>query len=80
MLVVALRNRELVEENLRQAGVKKELELAGEMQAMLLPKVWPNDSKIDVSGYYQPHQQIGGRLLRLLFSARRKSGHVYGRC
>jgi sigma-B regulation protein RsbU (phosphoserine phosphatase) len=60
VLVVALRNRELVEENLRQEGVKKELELAGEMQAMLLPKVWPNDSKIDVSGYYQPHQQIGG--------------------
>ena len=60
ILVVALRNRELVEENLRQAGVRKELELAGEMQAMLLPKVWPEDSKIDVSGYYQPHQQIGG--------------------
>ncbi|MDA0731259.1 MAG: SpoIIE family protein phosphatase [Bacteroidetes bacterium] len=60
ILVVALRNRELVEENLRQAGVRKELELAGEMQAMLLPKVWPKDSKIDVSGYYQPHQQIGG--------------------
>ena len=50
ILVVALRNRELVEENLRQAGVRKELELAGEMQAMLLPKVWPEDSKIDVSG------------------------------
>ena len=60
ILVVALRNRELVDENLRQAGVRKELELAGEMQAMLLPKIWPKDSKIDVSGYYQPHQEIGG--------------------
>ncbi len=60
ILVVALRNRELVDENLRQAGVRKELELAGEMQAMLLPKIWPKDSKIHVSGYYQPHQEIGG--------------------
>jgi phosphoserine phosphatase RsbU/P len=60
ILVVALRNRAHVEENLRQAGARKELELAGEMQAMLLPKVWPEDSQMDVSGYYQPHQQIGG--------------------
>ncbi|HIO59631.1 MAG TPA: hypothetical protein EYN28_05580 [Flavobacteriales bacterium] len=60
ILVVALRNRELVHENLRQEGLKRELELAGEMQNMLVPASWPADDQIDVSGYYQPHHQIGG--------------------
>ena len=60
ILVVALRNRELVDENLRQEGLKRELELAGEMQSLLVPKSWPVDAQIDVSGYYQPHHQIGG--------------------
>lgn len=60
ILVVALRNRELVDENLRQEGIKRELELAGEMQSMLVPKSWPVDDQLDVSGYYQPHHQIGG--------------------
>ena len=60
ILVVALRNRELVDENLRQEGIKRELELASEMQSMLVPNSWQVDEQIDVSGYYQPHHQIGG--------------------
>ena len=46
ILVVALRNRELVDENLRQEGIKRELELASEMQSMLVPKSWPVDEQI----------------------------------
>ncbi|PCJ80686.1 MAG: hypothetical protein COA49_07585 [Bacteroidetes bacterium] len=60
ILVVALRNKELVDENIRQEGLKRELELAREMQNMLVPGSWPIDEHIDVSGYYQPHHQIGG--------------------
>ena len=65
ILVVALRNRELVDENLRQEGIKRELELAGEMQSMLVPKSWPVDDQLDVSGYYQPHHQVDHLLAKI---------------
>jgi len=60
VLVTAIRNRQLQEENLRQEIVKKELELAKEMQAILLPHHLPSNEKYDVSAFYQAHQQVGG--------------------
>jgi phosphoserine phosphatase RsbU/P len=60
LIVVAIKNRQLVEENLRQERVKKELELAAEMQAMLVPNRLPSDELFDVSAIYKPHQQVGG--------------------
>ena len=44
ILVVALRNRALTADRIRTAGLERELALAGEMQAMLLPRVLPDDS------------------------------------
>ena len=41
ILVVAIQNRQLQEENIRQERIKKELELAAEMQAILLPHHLP---------------------------------------
>jgi len=60
LLVVAIQNRNLQEENLKQERVKRELELAAEMQAMLLPGKLPRDKYFDVSAYYKAHQQVGG--------------------
>jgi len=60
LLVVAIQNRKLQEENLKQERVKRELELAAEMQAMLLPGKLPRDKYFDVSAYYKAHQQVGG--------------------
>lgn len=60
LIVVAIKNRQLVEENIRQERVKKELELAAEMQAMLVPNRLPSDDSFDVSAIYKPHQQVGG--------------------
>jgi len=60
LLVVAIQNRKLQEENLKQERVKRELELAAEMQAMLLPGKLPRDKFFDVSAYYKSHQQVGG--------------------
>lgn len=60
VLVVAIQNRQLQEESLRQARVKKELELAAEMQAILLPTSLPKNKHFDVSAVYKAHQQVGG--------------------
>jgi sigma-B regulation protein RsbU (phosphoserine phosphatase) len=59
ILVVARRNSEMVDRNLKQEALRRELELAGEMQAMLLPNSWDH-LDLDVAGYYQPHTQVGG--------------------
>ena len=60
ILVVAIQNRQLQEENIRQERVKKELELAAEMQAILLPHHLPKNKNYEVSAFYKAHQQVGG--------------------
>ena len=40
ILVVARRNAQMVERSLKQEALRRELELAGEMQALLLPQTW----------------------------------------
>ena len=60
VLVVAMRNRALTLERIRTAGLERELELAGEMQAMLLPRVLPDDAHRNFAANYRPHHYVGG--------------------
>lgn len=60
IIVVAIENKKLAKENIRQAAMKKELELASEMQAMLFPTALPVNDKLEASAFYLPHQQVGG--------------------
>ena len=60
LIIVAVKNRRMLEESLKQERAKKELELAAEMQAMLVPDTLPSDAFFDVSAIYRPHQQVGG--------------------
>jgi sigma-B regulation protein RsbU (phosphoserine phosphatase) len=60
VLVVAIQNRKLQEESLAQERTRKELELAAEMQAILLPGSLPKNEHYEVSAVYRAHQQVGG--------------------
>ncbi len=60
IIVVAIENKKLAKESLQQAAMKKELELASEMQSMLFPSTLPSDSKLDTAAFYLPHQEVGG--------------------
>jgi sigma-B regulation protein RsbU (phosphoserine phosphatase) len=60
IIVVAIENKKLAKENIRQAAMNKELELASEMQNMLFPSKLPDNSKLQISAFYLPHQQVGG--------------------
>lgn len=60
IIAVAIENKRLAKENIKQERVKKELELASEMQKMLFPDELPNNHKIQIAALYQPHLQVGG--------------------
>lgn len=60
IIIVAIENKKLLEENLRQERIKKELELAAELQQMLVPDNIPSTEDLDVSSFYKPHNQLGG--------------------
>jgi len=60
VLIVAIQNKKLIAESIAQAGLKRELELAAEMQSMLLPKQLPQTNTLLVDAYYKSHGQVGG--------------------
>lgn len=62
IILSAIENKRLVEESLKQAALKKELELAARMQQMLIPNndIMPETKDITINGFYFPHYEVGG--------------------
>ena len=60
IIVVAIENKRLAKDIIRQERTKKELEVASEMQKMLFPEVFPSNTQIDIAAKYQTHHQVGG--------------------
>ena len=51
IIVVAIENKKLAKDTIRQAAMRKELELASEMQSMLFPSTLPTDAKLDCAAF-----------------------------
>lgn len=60
LIVVAMENQRLARQQLLQERAKRELELAAEMQSMLIPRDLPRTPRIEAAGWYQPHSEVGG--------------------
>ena len=60
IVVVAIENKRLLKENIEQIRIKKEMELASDMQQMLFPKELPNNQRIEAASTYKPHHLVGG--------------------
>jgi sigma-B regulation protein RsbU (phosphoserine phosphatase) len=60
LIAVALENKRFAKRALAQERDRRELELAAEMQQMLVPKDLPDDARLQAAAWYQPHQQVGG--------------------
>ncbi len=60
VLIVALQNKQLEQERVRQEATRRELELAADLQTMLVPAEWPKDRDVDVAAFYKPHLEVGG--------------------
>lgn len=60
IICVAIENKKLVRREIQEEGLRKELELAAQMQTMLFPTILPNDDHLEMAAKYLPHRDIGG--------------------
>ncbi len=78
IIVVAIENMRLHQESIRQAAIKKELELASGLQNMLIPDPTklPSGKSFSVSAFYHPHMDVGGDYYDFIDLG----NHEYGFC
>ncbi len=60
VIVVALENKKLFRERLQSERLQREMELAAEVQNMLIPLRMHKDESVEIGAKYLPHQNIGG--------------------
>jgi phosphoserine phosphatase RsbU/P len=60
IIAVAIENKRLFKEHVENEKYAKDMELASEVQKMLIPDSVPNSSKYEVDLVYKPHSNIGG--------------------
>lgn len=60
VIIVAFENKKLFKERLHRERLQREVELARQVQTMLIPQNLPKNIFLDVESIYRPHQSIGG--------------------
>lgn len=60
IIIVAIENKKLARRQLRQEALRKELEIAKNVQRLLFPKSLPYHEGLKINASYIPHQAIGG--------------------
>lgn len=60
IIIVAIENKRLFKQQLLQERLNKELEVAAQVQNMMVPKQLPNNHRLQMSAIYLPHNNIGG--------------------
>ncbi|MEM7102097.1 MAG: PP2C family protein-serine/threonine phosphatase [Bacteroidota bacterium] len=60
IISVAIENKRLFKRQLEQERLKKEMELAEQMQKLLIPNTLPSNSHFELDSIYKPHLGVGG--------------------
>ncbi len=60
LISVAIENKTLIAKSIEQERVKAELDLAAEMQSLMIASGKTDYKSFQVATYYRPHQQVGG--------------------
>jgi len=60
IVAVAMENKRLFKQQVRQEAYKRELEVAQRVQEMLIPSSLPTEKEYELSSIYRPHSIIGG--------------------
>jgi len=60
IIVVAIENQRMAKLSIIQERIKKELEVASEMQKLLFPSDLPSNRRMDISAKYTPRHEVGG--------------------
>ena len=76
IIVVSLENKRLFKRQLEQSQLKKEMDLAAEVQQLLIPTALNISPSIEAYGHYEPHGEIGGDYYDFL----QYSDHEYALC
>lgn len=63
IIAVAIENKRLFRKQLNEEKLNKEMELAGQVQKMLIPGDFPKVKYFDLHWVYEPHNNIGGDYL-----------------
>lgn len=63
IIAVAIENKKLFKQQIAQERLQKEIELARNVQQMLIPDDLPKNDKYELSSIYKPHFNIGGDYL-----------------
>jgi sigma-B regulation protein RsbU (phosphoserine phosphatase) len=60
IIIVAIENKRLFNSQLEQEGMRRELELAAQMQSLLIPSELPKNDLYQYGAYYLPNKEVGG--------------------
>ena len=60
IIAVAIENKRLFKRQIEQERLNREMELAGDMQQMLIPSNLPKNENYEFAGIYKPHLGVGG--------------------
>jgi len=60
IVAVAIENKRLFKQQIEQERYSREMELAGDMQRLLIPDVLPDNEFYQLDSIYKPHQTVGG--------------------
>lgn len=60
IVAVAIENKRLFKKQLEQQSIKKEMQLAKQMQNLLIPTELPHNEHYELDGIYMPHSSVGG--------------------
>ncbi len=63
IVAVALENKRLFKRKIEQERLNKEIEVASDVQKMLIPENFPSYPNYQLAGIYKPHSNIGGDYL-----------------
>lgn len=60
IILVAMENKKLASKELEQQALRKELEIASNVQQFLFPEKLPNTVRLKMEASYLPHDRVGG--------------------
>lgn len=60
IISVAIENKKLFKKEKEQEALKRELEVAAQVQSMLIPDKLPRNSEVEMAAIYLPHINVGG--------------------
>lgn len=60
IIVVAIENKKLARKELQQEALRKEIEIASDVQRFLFPEKLPNTDRLKLEASYLPHDRVGG--------------------